>query len=123
MDSFTIKVAGSNAVLVFRSVGYQSKAVAGNGTLQVQLVATVRSLDDVMVTALGIKRQEKALGYSIATLSDQVSTVKEVNIANALAGKVTGVNVRSTSSDPGGTSLVTIRGRKAAWKAIISRCM
>ncbi|MEV4887243.1 SusC/RagA family TonB-linked outer membrane protein [Chitinophaga ginsengisegetis] len=112
---FTIKVASSNAVLVFRSVGYQSKeAVAGNGNLQVQLVATVRSLDDVVVTALGIKRQEKALGYSIATLKgDQVSTVKEVNIANALAGKVTGVNVRSTSSDPGGTSLVTIRGQSS----------
>jgi TonB-linked SusC/RagA family outer membrane protein len=110
---FTLKVAGANAVLVFRSVGYQSKeAAAGNGNLQIQLVTTVRSLDDVVVTALGIKRQEKALGYSIATLKgDQVSTVKEVNIANALSGKVTGVNVRSTSSDPGGTSLVTIRGQ------------
>jgi TonB-linked SusC/RagA family outer membrane protein len=113
--NFSIPVAGSNAVLIFRSVGYHSKEQSvENGNMQVRLIADVRSLDDVVVTALGIRRQEKALGYSIATLkSDQVSTVKEVNIANALSGKVAGVNVRSTSSDPGGTSLVTIRGQSS----------
>lgn len=112
---FSIKVAGSNAVLVFRSVGYRTKEqVVAGGDMQVQLAADVRSLDDVVVTALGIKRSEKALGYSIATLkSDQVSTVKEVNVVNALSGKVAGVNVRSTSSDPGGTTFVTIRGQSS----------
>ncbi|MBS0030015.1 SusC/RagA family TonB-linked outer membrane protein [Chitinophaga sp. 22321] len=113
--NFSLRVAGSNAVLVFRSVGYRSKEQpVGNGNMQVQLAADVRSLDDVVVTALGIKRSEKALGYSIATLkSEQVNTVKEVNIANALSGKVAGVNVRSASSDPGGTSLVYIRGQSS----------
>ncbi|NLR57814.1 SusC/RagA family TonB-linked outer membrane protein [Chitinophaga polysaccharea] len=111
--NFSLKVASANAILVFHYVGYQAKELAaGNGILQVQLSPEVRSLDDVVVTALGIKRQEKALGYSIATLkSDQVNTVKDVNVANALSGKVAGVNVRSTSSDPGATSLVVIRGQ------------
>lgn len=110
---FSLKVAGTGSVLVFSSLGFQGKEVtAGRGTLNVQLVQDARNLNSVVVTALGIKRQEKALGYSIATLSgDQVATVKEVNIANALSGKVAGVNVRSASSDPGATSLVTIRGQ------------
>lgn len=113
--NFSLRVVGADAVLVFRSVGYLTKEQSvANGNMQVQLTPDIRSLDDVVVTALGIKRQEKALGYSIATLKgDQVSTVKEVNVANALSGKVAGVNVRSTSSDPGGTSLVTIRGQSS----------
>lgn len=110
---FTLRVASANAVLAFRFVGYiAQEQKAGNGNIQIQLAQDVRSLDDVVVTALGIKRQEKALGYSIATIKgDQVSTVKEVNVANALSGKVAGVNVRATSSDPAGTALVTIRGQ------------
>ncbi|MGX5818781.1 SusC/RagA family TonB-linked outer membrane protein [Chitinophaga lutea] len=110
---FTLRVAGANSILVFRSVGYLSKeSAAGRGSLSVQLEQDVRSLEGVVVTALGIKRQEKALGYSIAKLdAGQVATVKEVNLANALSGKVAGVNVRATSSDPGATSLINIRGQ------------
>ncbi|MFY0256290.1 SusC/RagA family TonB-linked outer membrane protein [Chitinophaga sp. 30R24] len=110
---FSIKVASSQSVLVFRAVGYQTgEQKAGNGQLLVKLTPDVRSLDGVVVTALGIKRQEKALGYSIATLkAEQISTVKEVSVVSSLSGKVTGVNVRSASSDPGGTTLVTIRGQ------------
>ncbi|MEC5144997.1 SusC/RagA family TonB-linked outer membrane protein [Chitinophaga sp. 212800010-3] len=113
--NFVLKVAGAHSVLVFRSVGFQTiEKVAGNGPVTVQLQPTVRSLDDVVVTALGIKRQEKALGYSIATVKgDQVSTVKEVNIANALSGKVAGVNIRSASSDPGASAIVYIRGQSS----------
>ncbi|RFS21929.1 SusC/RagA family TonB-linked outer membrane protein [Chitinophaga silvatica] len=112
---FSINVATNKSVLVFRSVGYQSKEVTANSSsLQIKLTSDVRSLDGVVVTALGIKRSEKALGYSIATLKgDAVSTVKEVNVVSALSGKVAGVNVRSASSDPGGSILVTIRGQSS----------
>lgn len=110
---FTLTVAGSHSILVFRSIGFQTKEIAaGNGVLQIQLEPEVTSLNSVVVTALGIRREEKALGYSIATLNgDQVSAAREVNITNALSGKVAGVNVRSTSADPGATSLVVIRGQ------------
>ncbi len=100
---FSIRVAGSSSVLVFRSVGFatQEKSV-GRGEVNVTMAPDVKELNSVVVTALGIKREEKALGYSIATLKgDQVATVKEVNVANALSGKVAGVNVRAVSSDPG----------------------
>ncbi|RPD42080.1 SusC/RagA family TonB-linked outer membrane protein [Chitinophaga barathri] len=110
---FTITVTGAAAVLVFRSIGFQAKELAaGSGILNVQLEQDVRNLNSVVVTALGIRREEKALGYSIATLDgSQVNTVKEVNITNALAGKVAGVNVRGGSADPGATTLVVIRGQ------------
>ncbi|MGN6511099.1 MAG: SusC/RagA family TonB-linked outer membrane protein, partial [Chitinophaga sp.] len=110
---FSLTVASGSSILVFRYVGFLTKeAAAGDGGLQVQLEQDVRQLSSVVVTALGIRREEKALGYSIATLNgDQVSTVKEVNIANALSGQVAGVNVRSASADPGATPLVVIRGQ------------
>ncbi|WP_119080494.1 SusC/RagA family TonB-linked outer membrane protein [Chitinophaga alhagiae] len=110
---FSIRVASAGSILVFSSVGYQTREVAaGNGNVNVQLSQDVRSLEGVVVTALGIKRQEKALGYSIATLdAEKIATVKDVNVVNSLSGKVTGVNVRATSSDPGATVLVNIRGQ------------
>lgn len=111
---YTIRVAGSSSVLVFRSVGFatQEKAV-GRGEINVTMAPDVKELSSVVVTALGIKREEKALGYSIATLKgDQVATVKEVNVANALSGKVAGVNVRQVSSDPGASVFVNIRGQR-----------
>lgn len=109
---FSIAVAAGSSILVFRSIGFRSKEMPAGNVSLVQLEQDVRQLNSVVVTALGIKRQEKALGYSIATLrGEDVNTVKEVNITNALSGKVAGVNVRSASPDPGATSLVVIRGQ------------
>lgn len=115
LGRYSIRVAGAASVLVFRSVGFvtQEKA-AGRGDVNITLVSDVKELNSVVVTALGIKREEKALGYSIATLKgDQVATVKEVNVANALSAKVSGVNVRAVSSDPGASVFVTIRGQRS----------
>lgn len=110
---YSIQPASLQPVLVFRSVGYadEKQAVDGRTVMDVQLKTAVKDLTGVVVTALGIKRQEKALGYSIATLDgSKVNTVKEVNVANALSGKVAGVDIRSASSDPGASVLITIRG-------------
>jgi TonB-linked SusC/RagA family outer membrane protein len=109
---YSIEVADANAVLVFRSMGYMTKELkAGNNILNVQLLTNAKDLSAVVVTALGIRRQEKALGYSIATLDgSKVNTVKEVNVVNALSGKVAGVDIRAVSSDPGASVLITIRG-------------
>jgi TonB-linked SusC/RagA family outer membrane protein len=113
---FRLRVSGPKAILVFRFIGYAPKEVpAGNGgQLNVRLENDTRELTGVVVTALGIKRQERALGYSIATLDgSKVNSVKEVNVANALSGKVAGVNVRSAGSDPGASVFVTIRGESS----------
>lgn len=110
---FNIRVAGASSILVFSSVGFVTREVAaGNGNLTIRLSQDVRSLEGVVVTALGIKREERALGYSVGVLdAEKIATVKDVNIANSISGKVTGVNVRATNSDPGATTLVNIRGQ------------
>ncbi|MET6998010.1 SusC/RagA family TonB-linked outer membrane protein [Chitinophaga defluvii] len=113
---YRLRVSSSKATLVFRFIGYVAKEVpAGSGgQLNIRLESDTRELTGVVVTALGIKRQERALGYSIATLDgSKVNSVKEVNVANALSGKVAGVNVRSAGSDPGSTAFITIRGESS----------
>jgi len=113
---YRLRVSGSKAILIFRFIGYVAKEVpAGSGgQMNIRLESDTRELTGVVVTALGIKRQERALGYSIATLDgSKVNSVKEVNVANALSGKVAGVNVRSAGSDPGATAFITIRGESS----------
>jgi len=109
---YSIEVNGATT-LVIHAVGFVNKTVkAGSAAmLNVQLSPDVKDLSAVVVTALGIKREEKALGYSIATMDgSKLNTVKDVNIVNSLSGKVAGVDIRSASSDPGGSVLITIRG-------------
>lgn len=110
---YAIEVNSAEEVLVFQALGFITKEIkaGSNRVLNVQLVTDVKDLSGVVVTALGIKRQQKALGYSLATIDgSRVNTVKEVNVVNALSGKVAGVDVRSVSSDPGASVLITIRG-------------
>lgn len=112
MGRYSIAINGTTTLLI-HSVGFVSREVkAGdNAMLNIQLLPDVKDLSAVVVTALGIKREEKALGYSIATLDgSKVNTVKDVNVVNSLSGKVAGVDVRAASSDPGSSVLVTIRG-------------
>lgn len=78
-----------------------------NVTLQDDLLL----LDEVVVTALGITRSEKTLGYSATTVkSDDIVSARTTNLANSIAGKVAGVQVQSTSTDPGAASSIIIRG-------------
>jgi len=113
---FNLNVLNSQALLIFKMIGYQSREIAlkGETELNINLAPDETALSDVVVTALGIKRAEKALGYSIATVKgSDVNTVKEVNVINSLAGKVAGVNVVSTGADPGSSSFITIRGQSS----------
>ncbi|WP_222536841.1 SusC/RagA family TonB-linked outer membrane protein [Pedobacter polysacchareus] len=113
---YSLNVKDASAVLIFKMMGYQTqeKAVKGESVLNINLVPDQTALSEVVVTALGIKRSEKALGYSIATVKGkEVSTAPEVNVINSLAGKVAGVNVVSTGSDPGSSAFITIRGQSS----------
>jgi TonB-linked SusC/RagA family outer membrane protein len=113
---YSLNVKDGAAVMLFKMMGYQSREIALNGEseLNISLVPDQTALSEVLVTALGIKRSEKALGYSIATVKgSDVNTVKEVNVINSLAAKVPGVNIVSTGSDPGSTALITIRGQSS----------
>lgn len=113
---YSLNVKDGSAAILFRMMGYQTRELSLNGEtlVNISLVPDQTALSEVVVTALGIKRTEKALGYSIATVKgSDLNTVKEVNVVNSLAGKVAGVNVVSAGSDPGATALITIRGQSS----------
>jgi len=113
---YSLNVQHPSSTIIFRMIGFQTKEVALNGavSLNVSLTTDQTALSEVVVTALGIRRAEKALGYSIATIrGEEINTVKEVNVVNSLAAKIPGVNIVSTGSDPGSTALITIRGQSS----------
>ncbi|GAB2783531.1 SusC/RagA family TonB-linked outer membrane protein [Rhabdobacter roseus] len=110
---FSINVPGADAVLVFSFVGYQAQEVrVGNSTtLTIKLTTDTKSLNEVVVTALGIKKETKALGYSVTRVGgESLVKTRETNIANSLTGKVAGVNVSPAATGAAGSSRVTIRG-------------
>ncbi|HEY8690811.1 MAG TPA: SusC/RagA family TonB-linked outer membrane protein [Chitinophagaceae bacterium] len=109
--AFTI-TANKGDVLVISSVGYTTQQVTVDGnTINVTLPLTESTLGEVVVTALGIKKERKALGYSVTELNAQeLMKNKNTNIVNSLAGKVPGVNVTQFSGAPGAGASITIRG-------------
>ncbi|WP_228853591.1 SusC/RagA family TonB-linked outer membrane protein [Aegicerativicinus sediminis] len=102
----------SDGTLEFSSIGYALVDVAVNGrtTIDVQMVETAEGLDEVVVTALGLSREKKSLGYAVTELgSEQINMVKDNNVANSLVGKVAGVTVNQ-SGGIGSGSRIIIRG-------------
>lgn len=77
----------------------------------IELVASAEALDEVVVTALGIEKEKKRLGYSVQEVQgDQLTTARETNVTNSLAGRAAGVQITGGGSGVGSTSLITIRG-------------
>jgi TonB-linked SusC/RagA family outer membrane protein len=110
---FTINVTDNNSVLVFTYIGYltQEVTVGSRTAINVQLVAANTALTEVVVTALGISREKKALAYSVTEVKgEEFIQARENNIANALTGKIAGVNATGMATGPGGSSRVIIRG-------------
>ncbi|MDB5222693.1 MAG: SusC/RagA family TonB-linked outer membrane protein [Chitinophagaceae bacterium] len=108
---FTIN-ASNNDILVISGVGFTTQEVRVDGnTVNVTLSITESTLGEVVVTALGIKKERKALGYSVTELSAQeLMKNKNTNVINSLAGKVPGVNVTQFSGSAGAGASITIRG-------------
>jgi TonB-linked SusC/RagA family outer membrane protein len=95
--------------------GYQEQQfTATDAFIEVRLAAVTRQLEDVVVTALGIKKDKKKLGYALQELKgDQLTTARETNVVNQLAGKVAGVTVVGSNSGIGGSARVSIRGERS----------
>ena len=113
--NFTIVVRQGN-ILSFTYVGYTSKTVriTDKNIYAVKLVSDTKQLNEVVVTALGIKREQKALSYNVQQVkSDQLTEIKDANFINSLNGKVAGDNINSSSSGVGGASKVIMRGTKS----------
>lgn len=108
---FVIEVA-PEATLVISYVGYQALEVKASSTpLVLTLEQDSQVLDDVVVTALGIKRERKALGYGLEEVKGEVfEKAKETNVINSMAGRVAGLVVSQTAGGPSGSTRVTLRG-------------
>ena len=114
--NYSINVEGENPVLIFSSVGYQTIEVPVNGrsTVNVEMEVDLTQLGEVVVTALGIEKDRKSLGYSVGEVDGQeLSQSKEVNFINNLQGKVAGVQINRAASGPGGSARVIIRGNSS----------
>ena len=111
--NFSINVSNANATLVVSYIGFTTKEVAlgGQTNVTVTLEEGATGLEEVVVTALGIKKEKKRLGYSVQEVkSENLVTARETNVTNSLAGRAAGVQITGGSSGVGSTSLITIRG-------------
>lgn len=116
---YTLSGLKEGDVIVVSILGYETQEVlyVGQATQNIQLRVSSEFLDEVVVTALGIKREEKTLAYTIQQVkSDELTSVKDANFVNSLVGKVAGVTINSGASGPGSSTRVVMRGMKSIEK-------
>ena len=116
---YTLSGLEMNDVIVVTILGYKdAQAVwTGQQKLNFTLEVSTEFLDEVVVTALGIKREEKTLSYNVQKVNaDKLTAVKDANFVNSLVGKVAGVQINSGASGPGSTTRVVMRGMKSIEK-------
>lgn len=108
--------AGADAVLVFSFIGYANveENVGSRTVVNIGMKTDLTELSEVVVTALGIEKESKTLGYSVSRVSGEKFTkAREISVANNLVGRVAGVNSSAPATGPGGSSRVTIRGNSS----------
>ncbi|WP_310586663.1 SusC/RagA family TonB-linked outer membrane protein [Marinilongibacter aquaticus] len=110
--SYSIEV-DKGQTLNFSYIGFKSQSVViqNQTVINITMESDDQVLSEVVVTALGIDKEKEKLGYSVTEVgSDALSRARETNVANSLSGRVAGLVVKGTSSGPGGTSKITLRG-------------
>ena len=113
---YSITVPSNGSVLVFRYIGFSSQSVSiGNTTtININLEPDAQQLSDVVVTALGIKREKKSLGYATQEVGgDDLTKTNETNLLNSLSGKVAGVQITGASGAVGASSRIVLRGNNS----------
>jgi TonB-linked SusC/RagA family outer membrane protein len=113
---FQLSIPDGDVTLIFSYVGYMAEevTVGTRSSIDFSMKPDVRNLDLVVVTALGIKRDAKKLGYSTATVNtEEITTNRTTNLGNSLQGKVAGLNVSPPASGPGGSTKIRIRGQSS----------
>lgn len=109
---YRLSVDGENTILVFSSVGYltQELSVGNRRVIDINMEENIQELGEVVVTALGIERETKSLGYSVQEVGGEaLNQVSQDNVVNSLAGRVAGVTINQTGG-AGSTVSVVIRG-------------
>lgn len=104
----------ANATLVISSVGMLPQEVAPGTNLNIVLVTDTKTLDEIIVTAAGIKRSEKSLGYAVSSVNPEDSKMtSQPDFLKSLQGKVAGVDIRSSQGTPGAATRINIRGNSS----------
>lgn len=114
--SFSITVTGKNPVLVVSSVNFKTQEVpvSSGSNFDISLEGGIGSMEEVVVTALGIKKAKKSLGYSVQQVEGKTLVeAREPNLVNDLSGKVAGLQVVRSGNGPGGSSQITLRGNNS----------
>ena len=114
--NFTISNVPENAkTLVVSFIGLQSQEVPVQPVVKVVLKSDAQALDEVVVTAMGISKEKKALAYAVQDLKgDQLTQAASSSLSSALQGKVSGVDITPSSGMPGASSQIVIRGVRSA---------
>lgn len=108
--------AAKGSVLIFRYIGYKTQevTVGTSNTINVVLADESNNLNEVVVTALGIQREKKSLGYAVQEVKgESLVEAREPNVVNTLSGKVSGLQVTRSSNGPAGSSKITLRGNNS----------
>lgn len=113
--NYKIVTKSDNPVIVYSYIGYKTQEIPlkGQTAINITMMDDTQVIDEVVVTALGIKRSEKALSYNVTQVdAESALAVKDANFINSLNGKVAGLNINSSSSGIGGASKVVMRGSR-----------
>ena len=113
--NYKIVTKSNNPVIVYSYIGYKTQEIPlkGQTAINITMMDDTQVIDEVVVTALGIKRSEKALSYNVTQVdAESALAVKDANFINSLNGKVAGLNINSSSSGIGGASKVVMRGSR-----------
>ncbi len=118
--SLQVPAPAESAVLTVSFIGYQTQeiTVGARTDFQITLADSAVAVENVVVTALGIKRSEKALAYNVQQVkADELTSVKDASFMNSLVGKVAGVQINTGANGPGGGIRVVMRGEKSIEKS------
>lgn len=113
---YSINVPSGSTTLVFSYIGMKTQeiAIAGQSVVNCVLEADLIGLNEVVVTAMGITREKKALGYAVQDVkSDQLTQAASTSLGSALQGKISGIEIAPSSGMPGASSKITIRGSRS----------
>ena len=113
--NYKIVTKSNNPVIVYSYIGYKTQEIPlkGQTAINITMMDDTQVIDEVVVTALGIKRSEKALSYNVTQVdAESALAVKDANFINSLNGKVAGLNINSSSYGIGGASKVVMRGSR-----------
>lgn len=114
---FTISVPSGKIVLEISSIGFETKEVAvatTDNNVSVMMAGSSTALNEIVVTALGIRREKKALTYAAQTVGgDEIRKAANINFMDALSGKAAGINISTSSSGAGGSTKAVLRGNRS----------